>query len=130
MEGVINESSTVYCNGVYTFDTSPDPYWPKCTGHHGNISVVEAITKSCNIFFYDVGRRLEIEKINYYASLFGLGQSDTGLEIRNEPGQVASPELAQQNGEVWYQGNTWQAAIGQSETKITPLQMATRQDNC
>ena len=120
MEGIIDEYSTVYCGGRYTFD---DEYQPKCTGHHNNIAVVEALKMSCNIFFYDVGRRLGIDKINQYAHSMGLGV-DTGLEIYNEDGRVANPELVKSLGGTWYMGDVWQAAIGQGETKITPLQMA------
>ena len=55
--GLINQYSTVNCTGVYTYYKD---YRPRCTqhGHRGNISVVDAIKWSCNIFFYDVGRRL------------------------------------------------------------------------
>ena len=120
MEGIIDEYSTVYCGGRYTFD---DEYQPKCTGHHNNIAVVEALKMSCNIFFYDVGRRLGIDKINQYAHYLGLGV-DTGLEIYNEDGRVANPDLVLSMGGTWNQGDVWQAAIGQGETKITPLQMA------
>lgn len=123
LEGTIVESSTVHCGGTYYYDTSPNGYHPTCTGVHGNIAVVEALTRSCNIFFYDVGRRLGIDLIDKYAAIYGLGEK-TGLEIGNELGYVASPALVEESGGTWYQGNTWQAAIGQSETKVTPLQLA------
>lgn len=122
-EGIIDEKSTFRCGGTYYYDTNPNGYHPTCTGVHGNIAVVSALTQSCNIFFYDVGRRLTIESIDRYAAIYGLGE-ETGLEIRNAPGQVASPKLVEDSGGTWYMGNTWQAAIGQSETKVTPLQMA------
>ena len=119
-EGTINGSSTVTCTGKYTYNAQ---YQPTCTGVHGTISVVEALKMSCNIFFYDVGRRLGIDNIGKYAHLYGFGE-DTGLEIPNAKGQVSSPELYQAEGLDWYEGNTWQSAIGQGETKVTPLQLA------
>ena len=87
--GLINQYSTVYCNGVYNYFQD---YHPKCTrhGHSGNIDVVTAIKWSCNIFFYDVGRR---------------------LTTKNDSNYTASLEV--------------QAAIGQGNTVITPVQLAT-----
>lgn len=123
LEGTIDEHSTVLCTGRYMFDTSANPYQPTCTGVHGNTAVINSLKMSCNIFFYDVGRRLGITKLGEYAKKFGLG-TETGLEIGNAEGVVASPEYSEQLGQTWYQGNTWQAAIGQSDTKVTPLQMA------
>ena len=64
--GLINQYSTVFCNGVYTFYKG---YSPRCTrhGHSGNIDVVTAIKWSCNVFFYDVGRRLTSDVYDAYA---------------------------------------------------------------
>ena len=123
MEGVINASSLIYCGGTYYYDTSENGYHPVCTGVHRNITVVEALKYSCNIFFYEVGRRLGIDRLDKYAAMYGFGE-ETGLEIGNEKGYMASPALTEKNGGTWYMGNTWQAAIGQSDTKITPLQLA------
>ena len=67
-----------FCNGVYTFYKG---YSPRCTrhGHSGNIDVVTAIKWSCNVFFYDVGRRLTSDVYDAYAYKLGLGQR-TGVE--------------------------------------------------
>ena len=59
----------------YTFF---DDYQPGCLSFHRDINVITALQKSCNIFFYDVGRRIGIDRINYYASSFGMGQP-TGM---------------------------------------------------
>ena len=125
-EGLITPSSTTYCSGIYTY--YPD-YRPVCwiytntRGNHGSETVSEAIKDSCNIFFYDLGRRLGIDKLVDYATAFGLGQY-TGIELPESKGTVAGPETAEKLGDVWYAGQTLSAAIGQSDNQFTPIQLA------
>ncbi|HIX64959.1 MAG TPA: penicillin-binding protein [Candidatus Anaerotruncus excrementipullorum] len=123
-EGVIDRDTTVLCTGQYT---RFDDYQPMCEGVHGLVNVLGAINSSCNLFFYDVGYNLGIEKIDEYAHLLGLGVS-SGLELPENPGQVASPELKSQlhTGEEveWRPGDVIQAAIGQGDTMLSPLQLA------
>lgn len=121
-EGIIDASSTVFCGHKYTYYPDWNPP-PGCLGWHGNINVVTALEKSCNIFFYDVGRRVGIDTLARYAAMFGLGE-ETGLEIGGAKGYVASPAVFDKYGWEWNTGNVIQAAIGQSETNITPIQMA------
>lgn len=91
---------------------------------HGEIDVSEAIKVSCNYFFYDVGRRVGIEKLSDWAHRFGLGEK-TGIEISGEvSGQIASARAREERGKVWYPGETLSAAIGQSDTMVTPIQLA------
>ena len=80
---------------------------------------------SCNVFFFDVGRRLGIDKINDYAEKFGFGQK-SGIELSEEEksGVVANPENRRKNNQQWYPGDVCQTAIGQSDTLVTPLQLA------
>lgn len=123
-EGIIVPSSEINCTGKYLFYQS---YKPGCLrhGHSGYINVVDALKWSCNIFFYDTGRQLGIDRINHYANLFGLGV-DTGLEIAHSIGNMSGPEYSAKFGATWYdEGNTLQAAIGQMDTNVTVLQMAT-----
>lgn len=119
-EGVITSSNTFYCNNIYTYWSD---YQPKCTGWHGSINVITALEKSCNIFFYDVGRILGIDRIAEYASYYGLGEI-TGLETGENQGYIATPEFFQSRKLDWQAGHVVQAAIGQSDTNVTPLQMA------
>ena len=84
---------------------------------HGRINVTQAITVSCNYFFYEVGRLTGIRTLDSYASQFGLGQS-TGIEIGDSSGVLASPEWADSHN------REWTAAIGQSYNLFTPLQLA------
>lgn len=119
-EGIINRNSIIRCNNTYTYW---DDYKPKCTGWHGGINVVTAIEKSCNIFFYEVGRIMGIDTLADYAYQYGLG-SDVYLETGGAKGYFATPATLQGFGLEWNAGLVVQAAIGQSETGVTPLQMA------
>ena len=117
--GVINRYSTVYCNGVYTYY---DTYRPKCTrhGHSGNIDVITAIKWSCNIFFYDVGRRTTSDVYDAYAYKMGLGVR-TGVEVNEATGRLTT-----KNDSNYTASLDVQAAIGQGNTVVTPVQLATR----
>ncbi|MGN1305933.1 MAG: penicillin-binding transpeptidase domain-containing protein [Oscillospiraceae bacterium] len=119
-EGVISPNTFISCNKVYTYW---EDYQPKCTGYHGRINVVTAIEKSCNIFFYETGRQLGIDRLAGYAKLYGFGQN-TGLETGDMAGYFATPESFQERRLEWQAGLVVQAAIGQSETYATPLQLA------
>ncbi len=116
--GVINRYSTVYCNGVYNY--YPD-YHPKCTrhGHSGNIDVVTAIKWSCNIFFYDVGRRTTSDVYDAYAYKMGLGVR-TGVEVNEALGRLTTKSDSNYTSSL-----DIQAAIGQGNTVVTPVQLAT-----
>lgn len=123
-EGIIDESFKVHCDGRYHFY---GPTWePKCLsiGHiNVDMNVVSALKYSCNVFFYETGRLLGIDTINKYANYFGLGV-DTGIELPAPKGVLSSRETSERNGMRWEEGNVVQAAIGQLDTTITPLQMA------
>ena len=108
----------MFCNGVYTFYKG---YSPRCTrhGHSGNIDVVTAIKWSCNVFFYDVGRRLTSDVYDAYAYKLGLGQR-TGVEVSEAVGHLTS-----KNDSNYMESLDVQAAIGQGNTVVTPIQLAT-----
>lgn len=124
-EEIISPKETVNCTGIYRYyDIIPNnTFRPGCLGYHRNLNVTQALTVSCNIFFYDVGRRLGIDKIVDYAHRMGLG-TETGLEIPTATGGISSPERSQQLGGAWVQGNVVQASIGQMDTLVSPLQMS------
>lgn len=98
-------------------------YFRQYGGTHGWVNVSEAIRDSCNIYFYEAGLRLGIDRIDTYASLFGLGEK-TGLELYEAAGEVAGPETSAKHGQPWYEGDTMYAAIGQGNTQVTPIQLA------
>ena len=116
--GLINQYSTVFCNGVYNYFKD---YHPRCTrhGHSGNIDVVTAIKWSCNIFFYDVGRRLTSDVYDAYAYKLGLGQR-TGVEVSEAVGRLTTKSDSNYTASL-----DVQAAIGQGNTVVSPIQLAT-----
>lgn len=126
-EGIITPKTKVLDTGRYTYYRNPQPrcWLYRQTGRtHGVETLSEALRDSCNIFFYDLGRRLGIERLEHYARSFGLGEL-TGIELRGEAkGVVASPAYTQSLGQTWYEGNTLSAAIGQENNLFTPLQLA------
>ena len=121
MEGKINAYSTIYCGGKYT---RYGDYQPRCSTHphaYGSyLNATQAITDSCNCFFYELGYRLGIDTMSAYMGKLGIGQS-TGLELGGQNGQLASADrwLASETP-----GLTLQAAIGQSDNLASPLQLA------
>lgn len=117
--GIINANSSFYCNRDFHYiDTTFH-----CTGNHQYISVSRAIRVSCNIFFYEVGLKLGIDRLVDYEKQFGLG-APLGLESGDSGGYLACPETFEKLGIDWHVGEITQAAIGQSEVQVTPLQMA------
>ncbi len=117
-EGVITDQTKLTCNlNMRYLDIEVH-----CTGSHGSINVVTALQKSCNIFFYQVVQQMGLDGLLKYESLYGLGES-TGLEIPSAKGYLASPDTFAQLGLEWTVGQVLQAAIGQSEVAVTPLQM-------
>lgn len=117
--GTINAHSTVNCTGTYTYYQGYHPRCSTVSTHRGNVNVINAIKYSCNIFFYDVGRRLTSDVYNSYALKLGLGQR-TGVEV-NE----ASGRLTTKNDSNYTASLDIQAAIGQGNTVVTPVQLAT-----
>ena len=123
--GKITKDEQIECAGIY-----PGGYKPKCWYYttygrgHGYLTVSQAIQKSCNCYFYEVGTRIGIDNIEKYATYFGLGQK-TNIELPGEiSGTLAGKKLYEKLDEAWYYGNTLSAVIGQAENNFTPIQMA------
>ncbi len=124
--GVITPYSTIRDQGVYRYYATHQPscwIYSSYGSTHGSIDVTEALTVSCNYFFYEVGRLMGIDTLSAYAAQFGLGSS-TGIEIGDSSGSLACPEYAEDAGLEWTDGQTLTAAIGQSYHLFTPLQLA------
>ncbi len=115
-EGVITQDTYIYCSMYYNYYKN---YTLRCMGWHGSINAHTAISKSCNYYFAEVGRLLGIKTLNLYAERFGLGVK-TGIEVYESGGILAFRDSTE-----WFDGNTSQAAIGQSDNAFTPLQLAT-----
>ena len=118
-EEVADINTACYCGGTYTLEDQTF----KCLQSHGYLNVTTALEKSCNIYFFEMGKKLGIDKMNKYCSLLGLGQK-TGIEIPEAEGVLASIANKEAAGQVWNPGDTVQAAIGQSDNLFTPLQLA------
>ncbi len=118
-QGNIAAGTTLSCGGVYRFY---DDYQPRCLGVHGNINVVTALAKSCNLFFYDVGRQLGADVMLKYCKEFGFG-AKTGVEIGESAGLLVTPEYKKSIGGIWTAGDNLQLAIGQNGL-YTPIQLA------
>ena len=121
-EGKITTTETIRDTGVYKKYNSSWKCWN--TSGHGRIAVSDAIKKSCNYFFYELGDSLGIDTLAKYAYYLGLGHK-TGIELKGEiSGVLASNKIAEQENRVWNPGETISAAIGQSYNTFTPIQMA------
>ena len=126
--GVVTTSEIIYDKGIYTYY---DDYQPKCWIYdsygttHGACDISKALQTSCNYFFFEVGRRLGIDKLDDVCTRLGLGEK-TGIELPGESsGVLASRKYKETTfNENWYGGDDLQAAIGQSYHLFTPLQIA------
>ena len=126
-EGVLTPETKILDTGRYTYYSSPQPqcWLYRQEGRtHGLETLTEALTDSCNIFFYDAGRRVGIDTLSAWAHTLGLGES-TGIELAGEgTGVVAGPDYTKSVGGTWYEGSVLSAAIGQENNRFTPLQLA------
>ena len=125
-KGTIDLGSRVTCNRIYTYFENDHP---TCLAAHGSLNVVGALRESCNIFFYDVGRRLGIESLEEVARSFGIGEltgidEGLGTGLVEKQGTMAGPTERAETGGSWYVSDTIRAAIGQSDTLVTPISLA------
>ena len=118
LTGTTDPNQRVNCTGTYTFYGD---YQPGCLqiSHGGPISMVNALKYSCNIYFYDLGRRLGVDQESEYAQALGLG-TDTGLELPQGEGS-----LTWETDSNYSKGLVLQASIGQGNNAFTPVQLAT-----
>lgn len=123
--GIITPTEKINDIGVYKKAHEPACWiWNSYGMSHGWLNVTEAITHSCNYFFYEVGYRATIDNIAKYAKYYGLGEK-TNVELpMEEKGIVATRDKAKERGDEWQIGETLSAAIGQSYNSYTPIQMA------
>ena len=124
-EGIIDETFTLQCPGFANHYGRVFRCWKP--GGHGVVNLHKALSQSCDVFFYEVGKRLGIEQIARYAKEFGLG-APTGVDLPSgaeASGLVPSPEWKRRaRNEEWYLGETISVAIGQGPINTTPLQLA------
>jgi penicillin-binding protein 2 len=111
----------VFCPGYATFYGRVF----HCDHAHGEVDLHKAIVASCDVYFYNVGKLLGIDRISYYANALGLGHL-TGIDLpAEEPGLVPSEEWVERvYHHKWYPGSTISVAIGQGAVMVTPVQLA------
>jgi len=122
--GKVTLHDRFYCTGK-------DRYGKRCWRHsgHGQQTLLEGIKNSCNIVFYELGRRVGIDELARYARMYGLGKP-TGFELPGErAGLVPDRQWKRENfkradNQIWYEAETMDVAIGQGALQTTPLQMA------
>jgi penicillin-binding protein 2 len=121
-DGIVTENTPAFCSGG-TFFSRLFRCWKQ--GGHGSVSLHRALVESCDVYFYEIGKRINIDTIAQYASALGLGRP-TGVELESEAsGIVPSTKWKlKMRKEKWYQGETLSVAIGQGYLAVTPIQMA------
>jgi len=122
-EGVITPDTKVNCTGGISYGKWTFGCWRH--GGHGVVDLHKAIRESCDVYFYEVGKRLGIDRIHKYALGLGLG-GPTGLGLQKErTGLIPSTEWKRATrGQDWYLGETFNASIGQGYVAVTPIQLA------
>lgn len=121
--GLITDRTAFFCSGSINLYGKEFACWFK--PGHGLLNLPEALKNSCNVYFYQLGRRLNVDTIARYARTLGLGQI-TGVDMPGEKeGLIPSSDWKKKNqGEAWYPGETISVAIGQGPVLVTPLQVA------
>ncbi len=122
-EGVATPDFRVFCPGGATFYGRY--YQCHLKGGHGSVDMRHAIEKSCNVYFYTLGKMLEVDRIHKWSALLGLGER-SGIDLPNEiKGLVPSTAWKKTTREPkWYPGETISVAIGQGQVSVTPISLA------
>ncbi len=121
-EKIIDEKTTFYCPGYYKYGNRVYRCWKK--GGHGTVDILKALTESCDVFFYQVGQKLGVDRLAQYAKAGGLG-APTGINLAHEASGLVPTSVwkKRHTGIAWQGGETLSVAIGQSFNLTTPLQM-------
>jgi penicillin-binding protein 2 len=125
-EGVITPGFTVHCSGSANFYGRNFLCWAHSKGGHGTVNLKTAIEQSCDVYFYTVGNMLGVDRINKWATLFGLGVK-SNIDLPNElVGLVPSTQWKAEHTKEkkWFAGETISVAIGQGQVAVTPISLA------
>jgi penicillin-binding protein 2 len=119
------ENYTAFCPGYGTFFGRQFKCWVYGKSSHGTVDLHKAILASCDVFFYNVGLKLGIDRLSFYATKFGLGHK-TGIDLPSEkPGLMPSREWVERVfHRKWYEGEVISVSTGQGAVITTPLQLA------
>jgi len=119
---IISPDAIRMCPGYYLFHDRP--YHCNLKTGHGLVNLKEALAQSCNVIFFEIGKKIAIDTLAQYAHRFGLGEP-TGIILPEKTGLVPTSSWKRLiKGEHWRQGETLSAAIGQSFLLVTPIQIA------
>jgi penicillin-binding protein 2 len=119
-EKIVSLDQQYFCNGNYRINKQNMGCWSV----HGWQNLSHAIMNSCDVYFYNTGLLTGIERISKYAEMYGFNQT-LGIDIPYESsGLIPSIEWKKSRGQIWYDGDTLNAVIGQGDVKTTPLQLA------
>ncbi len=123
MDGLVTPETTKFCPGYFRFGRRTYRCWRRAG--HGTVDLLDALRMSCDVYFYELGRDLGIDRIADFARAFGLGQR-TGIDLPNEKsGLIPTKKWKERRlGEAWMGGETISAAIGQGFNLVTPIQLA------
>jgi penicillin-binding protein 2 len=122
-EDILPTEKTFYCSGGYRLNAEYFKCWVH-PNHHGYENLRDAIADSCDVYFYQAGLKIGINRINQYALGYGFGNL-LGIDIPFEKeGLVPSRAWMENNGKAWHLGHTVITSIGQGDVKATPLQVA------
>jgi penicillin-binding protein 2 len=122
-EGIIKPSTTFHCSGGIPFGNRFFRCWKK--EGHGQVDLKRALVESCDVYFYEVGKRVGIDKIAKYAMALGLGKTSGINLVSEKKGVVPSSEWKlRATGQPWFAGETLSASIGQGYVSATPIQLA------
>ncbi|MFZ5796938.1 MAG: penicillin-binding protein 2 [Desulfobulbus sp.] len=121
-EGIITPDTTIYCPGHYRFGNRTYRCWKK--GGHGEVNLLRALSESCDVYFYQVGQKLGVDRLAGYAQRLGLGRK-TGVDMEHEKsGLVPTTDWKKRRYNTkWHEGETLSIAIGQGYDLATPLQI-------
>jgi penicillin-binding protein 2 len=120
-QGIITPSTTVECNGAIRFGDRVFRCW-KHSGH-GKVDLEKALSQSCDVYFYKIAEKLDIDVLADFARIFGLGRA-TGIGIDEAAGLVGDRGWKRRTGRgPWLPGETLNMAIGQGFNNSTPLQI-------
>lgn len=122
-EGLVTPETTFFCNGAFELGNRTFRCWQE--KGHGNVNLHRALVESCDVYFYQLGKGLGVDRIARYARMFGLG-APLGVDLQREKGGLIPTrdwKLARFK-QPWQMGETISLAIGQGYNLVTPLQLA------
>jgi penicillin-binding protein 2 len=121
-EGLVDEKTSYYCSGSIFFGRT-FRCW-KAAGH-GYVNLHKALVESCDVYFYEIAKQLDVDKLAQYAMGFGLGRP-SGISLEGEAAGIVptSGWKRERKNEKWFRGETLNTVIGQGYLSTTPLQMA------